>query len=436
MNIFAPKIYRATILNPLSPDGGQYFPDGGLVVERDGTISFCGRFSDAHGLFQDATILDVRPSIILPGLIDTHAHLPQYDAIGLGTGTLLDWLEETIFPLEARFIDEEFAYRSAKSFFENALSRGTTSMAVYSSPFYSATQLAFKAASEVGIRVWMGMTMMDIHTPPALSKSAESNIRLSLSLAKEWHGHDKGRLNYCITPRFAGSCSSDLLTKSAKIADAENLLLQTHLSENRDELTFIQSLYPSLIDYTDVYDSHGLLSDRTILAHSIYLSDRELDVLVQKNCKVAHCPTSNRYLSSGIMPFDTYLKKGITIGYGSDVAGGTSLSILHEAKESLEQSKMYKLYCDTESDLITPSEALYTATVGGAKVLHAENKIGCFGKGMDADFVIIDSTSIFNSITELSQPENVVRRLLYSDSAPVLSTYVRGKEVYRRATGF
>lgn len=434
MNFFAPTLYRATIFNPIAPNEGEYFPDGGLAVERDGSISFCGRYQEAHVRYADAVTVDLRPHIITPGLVDTHAHLPQYDAIGLGSGEeLLTWLERRIFPVEELFMSEEFAYAAAVRFFRKALSCGTTSMAVYSAPFYSATRLAFKAAAETGIKVWMGKTMMDTNAPAALLKPAMANIRLSESLMKEWHEKDSGRLNYIVTPRFAGSCSPTLLRNAADFASQNGLLVQTHLSENKKELAFIASLFPNEIDYTGVYESYGLLGRNTIAAHCIYLSPRELRAILDTSCGVAHCPTSNRYLRSGIMPLNKYLQSGMRVGLGSDVAGGYSLSVMNEAREAMEQSKTYSMYTSESDDIIHAGEALYLATLGGADILHSVGTTGNFIAGKDADFVVHDGAEIFNATTTVEQPENVLARLFYTQPT-VLATYIRGKKVYELDT--
>lgn len=428
MNFFAPLLYRATIFNPLSPTEGQYFPDGCLAVERDGIISFCGLTQEAHQLFPDAQIIDLRPHILIPGLVDTHVHLPQYYAAATGNGELLDWLNSSIFPLEAEFRKEDFARTAAQSFFRSALEQGTTAMAVYSSPYYAATDIAFAEAEKAGIRVWMGKTMMDCNVPDALVQNSETNIRLSLALAHTWHGKDNGRLNYVMTPRYGGSCSSALLKQSAEVATAEGLLLQTHLAESKKELEYIASLFPDTHDYTDVYERHGLLSERSILAHCIYLSERELSVLQHHNCGIAHCPTSNRFLRSGIMPADYYLQRGIKLGLGSDIAAGYSLSILREASEAVEMSKLYPFINPDYQQMLTVGEAFYLATLGGARLLHAERRIGNFAKGKEADFVVIDAATAFNPTISLEQPEAVLSRVLYG-SNNIKATYIRGKKV-------
>lgn len=429
MNFFAPTLYRATIFNPIALDNGEYFPDGCIAVERDGLISFCGRTEQAHQMFPDSAIVDMRPNIIIPGLVDTHVHLPQYYAAGLGNGTLLQWLDNVVYPLEQEFLNEDFASRCSASFFAEALSKGTTAMAVYSSSLYSATNIAFQQAEKSGIKVWMGKTMMDLNAPVPLLQPAETNIRLSLSLAKEWHGKNNGQLQYILTPRFAGSCSSELLSLTAEVAASEGLAIQTHLSENKDELAFVQSLFPSAVDYTDIYDSHGLLTNTTILAHSIYLAPREIQQIKHHNCGIAHCPTSNRFLQSGIMPLDQYLKQNIKVGLGSDVAGGYSLSILNEAKEAIEQSKTLRMFSEEHSEEINVGEVFYLATLGGAKVLNAHNRIGNFAKGKEADFVVVDATSIISDYVTLEQPEKILSKVFYT-SPQVIATYIHGKRVF------
>jgi len=429
MNFFAPTLYRATIFNPLTLDNGEYFPDGCLVVEKDGTISFCGKTEQAHQKFPDSNIVDLRPHIIIPGLVDTHTHLPQYYSAGTGHGTLLSWLNNSIFPLEERFINESFAESCARDFFTNALACGTTAMAVYSSSFYSATNLAFQQAEKAGIKVWMGKAMMDMNAPVQLMQSADTNIRLSLSLASSWHGKNNGQLNYLLTPRYAGSCSAELLTATSTVAISEGLAIQTHLAENKDEISFVQSHHPTALDYTDIYNSHNLLTNKTILAHSIYLSPKEIHVVKEHNCGIAHCPNSNRFLQSGIMPLDNYTKQGLKIGLGSDIAAGYSLSILNEAREAIEQSKTLKMFSTEQYDVMNVGEVFYLATLGGAHVLNAQNKIGNFSYGKDADFVVIDSSQIISPYMTLEQPEKILSKVIYT-SPTVRSTFIRGKSMF------
>ncbi len=433
------RLYAGLLINPLESNFSkpqlEYLPDGCLIVNDTGKIVFVGTLTDASVRFADTQMERFENAVIMPGLVDTHVHLPQYQAAAVGTGELLDWLNTYIFSLEARFADEMYARTQSTQFFHDALSVGTTTMSVYCSSQHKATDVAFEEAFRAGIRVCMGKTMMDFGAPQNILFSAEQNITDSLAIAKQWHGTDGGRLQYTLTPRFAGSCSKELLTKTGEIARADGFRIQTHLSENPAELRYIASLFPEAASYTDVYHRTGILTNKTIMAHSIYLSREERVTLKAYDCAIAHCPCSNRFLQSGVMALRHSMSEGFRIGLGSDVAGGYSLSILNEAREAAESSKTWNiLNRGQEVPTITAEEALWLATLGGAQALGLDDTIGHFKAGKDADFVVVSLENLMPRETVFSSHSNLVSRIVYGGAATkVLRTYVRGKVVYRAA---
>jgi guanine deaminase len=440
------RLYAGFIINPLetpiSAPQLEYIPDGCLIVDEHGVIQFVGTLTDAALRFSETQIQRFDNAVIMPGLVDTHVHLPQYQAAAVGTGELLDWLNTFIFPLEARFADEQYARLWSERFFRDALALGTTTMSVYCSSHKRATDLAFEAALQAGVRVCMGKTMMDFGAPDLLLNSPQQNIHDSLELAKRWHGADGGRLHYTLTPRFAGSCSSELLRLTGEVARAESFRIQTHLSENPSELHYIASLFPEAESYTDVYDRAGMLTEQTIMAHSIYLSQRERSTLRDHNCAIAHCPCSNRFLQSGVMPLRKTMMEGFRVGLGSDVAGGISLSMLNEAKEAAESSKTWNILHrgrdfgrESEPELppVSAEEALWLATLGGAQALGLERTTGNFKVGKEADFVVVSLEQLMPRETLFSSYSNLVARLVYGMAGMrVEQTFVRGREVYTR----
>lgn len=428
------RLYTGFLVHPLDQGGLEYIPDGALVVSDFGQIMFMGTRADALRDYPDCDEEHYENAVILPGLVDTHVHLPQYEAAAIGTGELLDWLNTYIFPLEARFADEEYAQLQSQRFFHDALRLGTTTMSVYCSSHRRATEIAFEAAFHAGLRLCMGKTMMDCRAPENIVHTPEQNINDSLTLAKAWHGAGKGRLHYTLTPRFAGSCSRELLKKTGEVARAEGLRIQTHLSENPAELRFIAELFPEHSSYTDVYHAYGLLTDKTIMAHSIYLSAQEKSLLKAHNCSIAHCPCSNRFLQSGVMALRQMLNEGFRIGLGSDVAGGSSLSMLHEAKEAAESSKTWNiLHRNQEMSAINAEEALWLATLGGAQALGLDDVIGNFNVGKEADFIVCALDEILPQKSIFALPENIIARLVYGAHLNVVSkTIVQGKVVYAK----
>jgi guanine deaminase len=465
-------IYAGFLINPLETSIAapqlEYIPNGCLIVDEHGIIQFVGTVTDGTMRFAESQIHRFEHAVIMPGLVDTHVHLPQYQAAAVGTGELLDWLNQYIFPLEARFADERYAKLWSERFFHDALSVGTTTMSVYCSSHKQATNIAFEAALEAGIRVCMGKTMMDCGAPEVLLSSAEYNIQDSIALAKIWDGKDGGRLRYTMTPRFAGSCSRELLARTGEVARVEGFRIQTHLAENPSELSFIASLFPEASSYTDVYARAGLLTDKTIMAHSIYLNSEERSLLRRHGCAIAHCPCSNRFLQSGVMPLRQTMLEGFRIGLGSDIAGGTSLSLLNEAKEAVESSKTWNIlqrqklasaqgalagnenvYEMTTSsptpmtyalsavatDVVSAEEALWLATLGGAQALGLDHTIGNFKVGKEADFIVVPTDGLMPRESNFSSFANLAARLVYGNAGMrVAETFVRGRHVYSRST--
>ena len=323
-----PFAIRGRILTPLDAGGTRHEPDGLLVIDAAGRITFVGPAADRP--VEVATAIDLRPWILLPGLVDLHAHLPQLPNAGLGAGLdLLTWLDRYIFPLERGF-DEAAAERLAPAAWRAFAGAGTTTALVYGAVYEASTDATFRAAEAHGIRAIIGKVMMDRGTYDA---TIDPKVILDQSLAESarlidrWHGADDGRLQYAVTPRFAISCTAELLSESAALAASRGAYWQTHVSEDRGEIAEVARLFPEALDYVDVYDRAGGLGARTVLAHAVHLSDRELERLIETGTRVAHCPVSNLFLASGMMPLGRYLDAGLSLGLGSDVAGGPDLSI-------------------------------------------------------------------------------------------------------------
>ncbi|MCS6809569.1 MAG: amidohydrolase family protein, partial [Bacteroidota bacterium] len=252
------RLYTGLLVQPLEDGSIEYISQGALAVDLAGSIAFVGTRAEALERYPDVPEEAWGDAFIIPGLVDTHVHLPQYEARAIGQGELLEWLNTVIFPLEARFADEEYAWSRSQQFFANAIRCGTTTMSVYCSSHARATDIAFEAALHAGIRVCMGKTMMDCGALHDILASVEENLADSLRLAQKWHGAGKGRLQYTLTPRFAGSCSRELLRRTGEIARTEGLRIQTHIAENPSELRYIASLFPEHASYTDVYHAYGM----------------------------------------------------------------------------------------------------------------------------------------------------------------------------------
>jgi len=370
------RIFKATVINPLAAD---------RVVELDpGYLVIAGRrierlTSEDPRPASDGEFLDLGGSVIVPGFVDAHVHLPQFAIMGKGTGELLTWLNTYTYPEEARFADPDYARQVSAQFFEALVANGTTAAAVYSSVHEGATDIAFSAARSTGMRVLMGKVMMDRNSPEELLEDTDESIAASLRLFEKWNGAEGGRLQYAFTPRFAASCSMELMKQVGHMAAERGAFVQSHLSENPDEVEWIKRLFPSSPSYAAVYESAGLLNARSIMAHCIHLSPDEVALLARRRANVAFCPYSNRTLHSGTMPYSRLRDAGLNISLGTDVAGGPSLSMPEQMREAMKAAG------------IAWKEALYLATLGGAKTLGLSDDIGNFEPGKDADFVVMDS---------------------------------------------
>ncbi len=427
------KLYKGFIINPLSKRGKiEYFSQGALVTGANGKILYCGPAEAAEKKFPDAAVYDRPGSIITPGFIDVHTHLPQYPAAGCGDGNLLEWLDEYILPLESKFSDPGFAADNVINFFDELISNGTTTAVIYTTVHREAASMAFRAAGETGIRAYIGNSLIDANAPAGIKINTGRNIKNCEELINKWHGYDNNRLNYVVTPRFAGYCSMELMKKSAELAKRYALHIQTHLAESRQELKYIASLFPEHKNYTSIYQEAGLLTDKTILGHCVYLDDEELRILKESSSVIAHCPSSNRYLKSGIMKFRKYIDKGLSMGIGTDVAGGYSLSMINELKEAVECSKILSFINENETfEPVSPEEAFWTATMGGSQILGLENITGSLSRGKEADFAIIDGSGIFREDI-FSSNEDILRKIIYrTEKAMLAESYVRGNRIYQ-----
>jgi guanine deaminase len=387
-----PFALRARLLSPLADGGWLDELDGLVEVGADGRIAAAGAWpSDAEAA---ASVMDIRPLVLMPGLVDLHAHLPQIPNAGLGSGLdLLTWLDRYIFPLE-RAYDRSVAEQQAPLAFRAFAAAGTTTVVAYAALWEDSTDAAFAAAEAHGIRAVIGKVMMDrlsYDTEIDPGEILETSLRQSDRLASRWHGADGGRLSYAFAPRFAVSCSAEMLRESAKLAARHGAYWQTHLSEDAGEISEVARLFPDAIDYLDVYDRAGALGARTILAHAIHLSPREVARLVESDARVAYCPASNLFLSSGMMPLAAYRAAGMTMGLGSDVAAGPEISIFSVMRAGAVTQRALEVTGHSgRTDALHPLDWLRLGSLEGARALGLEGAIGSVEAGKDADLIAID----------------------------------------------
>lgn len=426
-------IYRGHIVSSINEDSYLDIRDGALAVSQSGKILAVGKWADLSKQFTASqgagvvSIVDCGKRLILPGLIDLHIHLPQVTQIGKSGDTLLGWLEKYIFPAESRFNDDDHARKIARWFFDELACNGTTLAVVFTTIHKNATEIAFQVAAEKGSRAIMGKVMMDRLAPDSLTEDTTTSVDESKALARKWHGYDDGRLLYAFTPRFAITATDKLLEACGKAwKEHPGTYMHTHLSESLEEIKKVAELFPSAKSYLDVYDRNGLVQNRSIFAHSIHLEDADLKTMGKAKCALAHCPSSNFFLKSGVFPVERIKNAGIEFGLGSDVAGGPQMSLFGVMKDAnFIQPNIW----------ITPCELLFRATRGGARALHLEEKLGSLEAGKEADFIIVDpsaKTAAPSDILDQGTDEILSALVFLGDDRMIDATYVKGRPIFVR----
>lgn len=354
--------------------------DGAVVVEGERIVA-SGDFAAIRPAYPEAQVVDRRDGVLLPGFVDTHVHYPQVHVIG-GMGLhLLDWLERRALPEEARLVEPAYARHVARAFLAGLLRNGTTTALVFGAHFPAAQEILFAAGEAVGLRLISGLVLSDRNLRPELEQSPEAAYEASRQLIQRWHG--RGRLRYAVTPRFALSASEGMLEVSgALLREHLGLWCQTHLNETRDEVAAMHRLFPWADDYLAVYAAFGLLGPRSVFAHNVHATEGELERLAAARTAVAHCPSSNAFLGSGLFPLRRHLAHGVRVALGSDVGGGTGFSLL---KEGLMAYQAQMLLPDGYP--LTPAHLLYLATRAGGEALGLSAEIGDFTPGKFADMV-------------------------------------------------
>jgi guanine deaminase len=420
-------VLRARLLTPLAAGGSRWESDARVSVDDRGRIEAVEPWRDD----ESGDVVDVRPWVVLPGLIDLHAHVPQLPNAGVGAGLdLLTWLERYIFPLERAF-DAAAAERLAPLAFRAFAAAGTTTAVLYGAVYEDSLDVCFRAAESHGIRAVIGKVMMDRVTYDATNAPRdilELSLRQSADLCARWHGRDDGRLRYAFTPRFAVSCSADILRESAALAKQTGAYWQTHLSEDQDELAEVGRLFPGARDYLEVYEQAGALGPRAILAHAIHLSDDEVTRLVASGAHVAHCPASNLFLASGAMPLARYLEAGMSVGLGSDVAAGPELSLFAAMRAGAYTQNAWHVMGEQRPRL-DPLGWLRLATLDGARALGQEAGIGSVETGKEADLILVDPelTAPLPGLAT-DEPDELMSRLIFRPHpGMVRAAWVRGR---------
>ena len=427
-----PFTLRARLLSPLPEAEYLWLSDGVIEVDAAGRIRSVRTAADAPRAAESA--LDLRPLVVMPGLVDTHVHIPQVPAAGLGAGMdLLAWLERYVFPLEHDF-DVPTAEALAPQVYRAMAAAGTTTFSGYAAIWPDSTEACFRAAETHGIRATIGNVLMDRVTYDDRTPRGQvlgNALRASAELCERWHGAAEGRLRYAFTPRFAVSCTADMLRESATLAEHYDATWQTHLSEDAKEMETVAEHFPGARDYLDVYDQAGGLGRKALLAHSIHLSDREVARMVETDAAVAHCPVSNMFIRSGVMPIARFLDVGLRVGLGTDVAGAPELSVITQMRLGFFQHNSRAVISGDDAPVPDPLEWIRLGTLGGAQALGLDDVIGSLEPGKEADLIAVD--------LELGRPpmaaacrdvDEIASRLIFRERAGMVrAAWVRGRRL-------
>ena len=429
------EAFRASVLHFVDDpdrvgekDSYQYFEDGMLVVD-DGKVVAAGYAEDLIPYLQRGTqITECANSLLMPGFVDTHIHYPQTEMVAAYGEQLLEWLNTYTFPVESKFSNPAYAREIAERFLNEMLRCGTTTALVFGTVHKESVDAFFQACEERNLRMIAGKVMMDRNAPDYLMDTPQSSYEDSKALIEKWH--DKGRLRYAVTPRFAPTSTPEQLAKAGQLLQEHpGVYLHTHMSESANEVVWVEELFPECDHYLHTYDDAGLLGRRSVFAHCIHLNDEEWDRLEETQSNIAFCPTSNLFLGSGLFNLKRAVEQNIGVGIGTDIGGGTSFSILQTLGEAYKVQQL-------RGEKLTPFKAFYLATLGGAKALDMEDLIGNFQAGKEADFIILDKASTPLLEFRLQQCKSLMETLfvlaIMGDDRSISATYSAGELVHAK----
>lgn len=380
------KTLYGTLLQPRSADECDVTPKSVVRIGDDGTITEVGsRQSPGGDLVGDDDCW------ILPGFVDGHLHLSQWDRRGIDGFPLLNWLDKITYPAEARMEDPNVAERLAEDFVSGLIANGTTTVAAFGSPFAKATDRVFTVLARRGLRAIFGMTLNDVNCPKELRTPADRALDESRDLGAKWHGTDNGLLRYAFSPRMAVCCSERLMRGAAALADMMKCHIQTHIAESAAEVTAVRERFPDRLDDVDVFAEMGLLGPRTLLGHGVCLTEPQRHQVAETRTAVVHCPTANLFLESGLMDYVAHRRAGIPVALGSSIAAGYEPFMPQVAAACLQTAKTLKVHAIPRGSYPSPSpaETWWLLTRGGAGALGLADRIGLIAPGLQADCLVV-----------------------------------------------
>jgi len=395
----------------------------GAVLVENGRITATGPADTLRRQHPQARLHDYGRALITAGFIDAHVHYPQTAIIASWGKRLIDWLGSYTFPEEMRFSDPAYAAEIADRYLGLVTAHGTTTVCTYTTIHPASVDAIFNAAASRGMRLYAGKTCMDRNAPEALRDTVQSAYDDSKRLLEKWHGVD--RLSYVITPRFSPTSTPEQLAALGHLwREYPDCLMQTHLSEQTDEIAWVRDLFPQSRDYLDTYEAQGLLREGAVYGHAIHLTDRERARLIDAGASLVHCPTSNTFIGSGL--FDMTLATQLRVGLATDTGGGSNFSMLRTMAAAYEVGQL-------RGNPLHPAQLIWLATVGSARALHAETRIGNIAAGMEADLTILDlaSTPAIEQATRRAETlwQQLFPTIMMGDDRAIRAVWIGGKKI-------
>lgn len=416
------KAYQGHILYTKNPDRFEIYENGAVIVEDGRVVEVLKTLPEN---LEALEVFDMGDRLIIPGFVDLHFHAPQFPNLGLGLDKeLLPWLEDYTFPEEAKYSDLDYAESVYTRVAREIWRQGTTRIVLFSSVHKESTELLMSIFDRAGLGAYVGKVNMDRNCPDFLVETTGQSIEAT----KAWLEATVNlypRVKPLITPRFVPTCTSELMQALGDLAAEYNVPVQTHISENQAEVDWVRELHPESEDYATVYEDHGLMGDKTVLAHCVHNTDAEIEKMAKLGVFAAHCPNANYNLASGIMPVRKFLNAGVKVGLGTDVGAGHKVSIASVMSTAIQASKIAWLNSDRTLAPLSTSEAFYLGTKGGGAYF---GKVGSFEPGYEFDALIIDDHRL--GVTEGRTLEERLQRFLYiGDDRDIVTRFVSGDEI-------
>lgn len=417
------KIYKGNIIYSPSIDQLLTLENSYLIVENDKVV---GTYRQLPEEYQNFAVRDVGHRMILPGFVDLHFHAPQFANRGLGLDKeLLPWLEDYTFPEESKFKDLNYAKEIYPQVVHALWKNGTTRSVIFGSVHKDSTKLLLDLFIDSGLGAFVGKVNMDRNCPDFIVEDSTASLSETLEIIEEYHNKSE-LVRPILTPRFVPTCSTPLMEKLGSFAKDHKIYVQSHISENQGEVDWVKELHPESVNYASIYHQYGLFGHQpTIMAHCVYNTDEEIELMAQSGVYAAHCPHANYNLASGIMPVRQFLNKGVSVGLGSDVGAGHAVSIAKVMTAAVQASKIKWLESGKTLDPLKLSEVFYLGTKGGGKFF---GKVGSFEPEYAFDALIIDDQEL--GTLDLSLTERLERYLYIGDDRHIEKRFVAGKEVF------